>query len=122
MRSHAVVAGLIWGSVLLSWNCGVPPAPKEKPAGEILTLEVAAHTVECVGEAVQRCLLVREGPEEEFRYFYDPVEGFDYQEGYRYRIRVLRRRVPDPPADASAFEYRLLEVLSKERAGDESPG
>lgn len=84
---------------------------------DIVTLEVAPQTVECVGEAVQRCLQVRESPEEEWRYFYDTIEGFTYEEGYTYVLRVLRQRVDDPPADGSALRWRLLEVLSKESAG-----
>lgn len=83
-----------------------------------MTLEVAPTTVECQGEAVQRCLLVREASDEEWRSFYDRIEGFTHEEGYRYRIRVLRERIVHPLADASGFTWRLLEVLSKEFVGE----
>lgn len=44
------------------------------------------------------------------------IEGFDFEEGFRYRIEVERREVADPPADGSSLSYRLLRVLSRERA------
>lgn len=84
------------------------------PAAQILTLEVAPNTVTCTGEVERQCLLVRENPTAEWTRFYDTISGFTYQEGYRYRIRVERRRVENPPADGSAYTYRLVELLDKE--------
>lgn len=102
-------AGALWLPALLFTVCGAPgPASQE-----ILTLEVAPRTVECTGEAPQRCLLVREGADDEWTAFYDRIEGFTYEEGFHYRIRVQRRRIPNPAADASSFEHRLLEVVSQ---------
>lgn len=100
------IGGLL---VMAVAGCGDPTAPEE-----VLVLEIAAHTAECAGPSSQRCLLVRESGEEEWTYFYDAIEGFAYEEGYRYTVRVPRRRVSDPPADGSAFSYRLLEIISRE--------
>lgn len=84
------------------------------PEEEVLTYEVAPYTAECVGEAVQECLVVRKEGEQDWTYFYSQIEGFSYEEGYWYRILVSRRHVPDPPADGSSFEYELVEVLERE--------
>ncbi len=81
-----------------------------------VTLEVDAHRVPCTGEARTQCLRVRFLPDTMWKRFYDPIEGFAYEEGYRWRLDVERRRVPNPPADGSSLAYRLLRVISKERA------
>ena len=80
-----------------------------------VTLEVDAHRVACTGEARTRCLRVRVLPDTSWRRFYDPIAGFTFEEGYRWRLEVERRRVPNPPADGSSLAYRLVRVISKER-------
>lgn len=85
-------------------------------AADVLTLEVAPNTVACTGEAPQRCLLVRAPSDQAWTRFYGRIDGFTHEEGYRYRIEVDRQRVANPPADGSAFRYRLLRIVSRERA------
>jgi len=80
-----------------------------------VTMEVDAHRVPCTGEARARCLRVRVPPDTSWRFFYDPIEGFAYEEGYRWQLEVDTRRVSNPPADGSSLAYRLVRVISKER-------
>ncbi len=42
------------------------------------------------------------------------IEGFDYEEGYAYRLKVEKTHLANPPADASNVRYKLLEILSKQ--------
>ena len=121
MMSSLTVAAVVWLSALSLATCGAPPPQSpdvrtSQSQRDVLTIEVAPRTVACTGEAPQRCLLVRTEPGAEWTYFYDPIQGFAYEEGYRYRIEVERQPVPNPPADGSSFTYRLRRVLSKERA------
>jgi hypothetical protein len=44
---------------------------------------------------------------------YDPIEGFEYFEGYIYDLDVTVSEVEDPPMDTSALKYVLNHVLSK---------
>ena len=97
---------------------GMPAACTELPsaADREVTLHVAPYRRECKGLVVMQCMLVKERPQDEWQLFYDPIEGFEYEPGYDYRLRVLRRPVPDPPADGSSVSWRLLEMLEKTRA------
>ena len=79
-----------------------------------MTLEVDAHRVACTGEARTQCLRVRVLPDTSWRLFYDRIEGFTYEQGYRWRLEVERRRVPNPPADGSSVAYRLVRVISRQ--------
>jgi hypothetical protein len=96
-------------------GCGA----RHPSAAEVLTLEVGPQTVACTGEAPQRCLRVRRTPDAPWTNFYGTIQGFTHEEGYLYRLEVDRQRVARPPADGSAYRYRLLRILSKTRAPGE---
>ena len=76
-------------------------------------LIVADHLENCVGVGPQSCMLVKENPEEEWTYFYDQIEGFEYEEGYTYELLVNEIPVPNPAADASSLRYELKNIISK---------
>jgi heat shock protein HslJ len=74
-------------------------------------LYIAPETKSCTGVAPMECMQVRETPSAQWTLFYNQIEGFDYVAGKNYKIKVRREKVANPPADASAFKYVLLEVL-----------
>ncbi len=43
------------------------------------------------------------------------IEGFDYIEGYRYKLKVRIIELENPPADGYSEKYELLEILDKEK-------
>lgn len=77
------------------------------------TLYIADAKVDCVGVEPRQCLRVRSSPDAEWEYFYNDIEGFAYEEGHAYTLRVDVRKVNNPPADGSSLHYLLLEVVSK---------
>ena len=79
----------------------------------IVTLYVAPKLVDCVGVVPQKCMLVREKGEQKFTYFYDTIEGFDYEPGYKYKLRVRKTPIANPPMDASSIKWTLVKQLSK---------
>lgn len=76
-------------------------------------LIVADHLENCVGVGPQSCMLVKENPDEEWTYFYDQIEGFEYEEGYTYELLVDIIPVENPAADASSLRYELKNIISK---------
>lgn len=83
---------------------------------EHLVLDVAEGVVPCTGVGAQECLLVRARSEQDYHLFYGGITGFTPEPGYRYRLRVSRRAIANPPADGSSEEYRLVRVDSKVRS------
>jgi heat shock protein HslJ len=71
----------------------------------------------CTGVAPMHCLEVQEGSsieENEWSLFYSAIEGFEYQPGDIYRIKVWVEKQPEPiPADASSLKYKLVEILEQ---------
>ncbi len=98
----------------------VPSTPGDA-SGRVITLFVHEHRVDCHGEAPQKCLQIREKPTEEWSYFYDSIAGFEYEESYRYELRVSVSTDANPPADSSSLSYRLVEIVSKQQVGDTPP-
>lgn len=80
---------------------------------EILVMEVAPDRVACVGEMEGMCLQVRAPDEEEWRTFYDTIEGFQHEDGVRYTLEVGRREILNPLADGSSYAYRLIQILEE---------
>lgn len=46
---------------------------------------------------------------------YDGIVGFQFEWGYRYRLRVKIETIDNPPADASSQRVTLVEQLEKTR-------
>ena len=78
---------------------------------ETLEVVVGPELVNCVGVGPMKCMVV------DGNFFYSQVEGFDYEEGYVYRLRIEQYDAwpgqKEPPQDASMYGYRLIEVISK---------
>jgi len=80
-----------------------------------LVMEVAPARVGCTGLVPMRCLQVRFLPDTTWRRFFDPIEGFRFEEGYWWRLVVERLTVTNPRADGSSYAYRLIQVVSRRR-------
>lgn len=108
-RTSVVLAGVV--IVLAAAACddgtGGPEAGVEK---EVL---VAHFVSDCVGVGPQQCLNVRESTEDDWTLWYDPINGFEHEAGYDYRLMISETHVADPPADASSIRWTLIEVLEK---------
>ncbi len=90
-----------------------PTEESETAAPEEKILFVGPEKAECVGVGPMECYLVKEEPDDEWQYFYDQIEGFEWEPGYTYELRVAVHPVENPPADASSLRYELIEVVDK---------
>ena len=73
-------------------------------------MTVGPALAKCYGVGEQTCMVVDGG------FFYDGIEGFDYEAGYDYRLRIGKYDPwggEEPPQDAGQYSYRLLEQLEK---------
>jgi len=77
---------------------------------------IADAKVDCTGVTPQKCLQIKEEGITEWTYFYSNIDGFDYEEGFFYKIKVRVTEVENPPADASSLKYTLIEILEKSKA------
>lgn len=81
--------------------------------GTEITLFVGPELKECVGVAPMQCMQVKRSPEGAWEFFYNQIEGFTYEPGFEYELRVNEIVVENPPADGSSLRYELVAVVSK---------
>jgi hypothetical protein len=79
---------------------------------EDLRMKILHYRKPCLGEGIQLCYLVSE-KDGETEFFYDSIEGFEYEWGYNYEIVVEKLKIEEPLADASSFRYRLKKQVGK---------
>ena len=91
-------------------GCDGSTEPGEPEYLETLEVTVGPTLAKCYGVGLRSCMVVNG------RLFYDGIEGFEYEAGYDYRLRIGKYDPWDgrePPQDAGQYAYRLLEQLAK---------
>ena len=98
---------LLVSAALLLTACQGTTAPQ----GE--TLYINSQLVDCVGVGPMQCMLVRSDEQQPWTLFYQQIEGFQFEPGYRYQLTVSKEQLTNVPADASSLRYQLIKVVSK---------
>lgn len=78
------------------------------------TWEVGENYVNAQNLGKLKCLQIKSDKKNKWEYLAATIQGFDYQEGYRYRIRVKQTK----QKDTDTIRYSLIEVVSKERTNE----
>lgn len=83
----------------------------------VVMITVASKKGDCYyPDGVQsECLLVKEEDAAEWQYFYSPIDGFVYEEGYEYVLLVEKTPALDEEVvqDGASVKYTLVRVASK---------
>jgi len=91
------------------------PVVQDQP--DTVTYWVNSLRVPCQGVAPASCLQVQIGSFKagEWKNFYSKIEGFEFEPGFIYKLRVLEVHLApgQVPADASSIRYTLVEILEK---------
>ncbi len=106
--------------ILLSLTTGCEREVTTSENTEILI--IGPYTQTCQGFIEQQCYLEFNEERQRWEFFYDGIRGFDFEPGFIYRLKVSLHERPEGIQDVGRYEYRLVEVLSKEEASvDERP-
>ena len=107
-RCQSFVSSLLL--VLVFSSCDRSTDPVGPRNIEIRVVTVGPTLAKCYGVGEQSCMVV------DGEFFYDGIEGFEYEAGYNYRLRIGKYDPwggGEPPQDAGRYAYRLLEQLGK---------
>ncbi|MDX1804250.1 MAG: DUF4377 domain-containing protein [Alcanivorax sp.] len=107
---------------MLWWFCGLLMvllvACSKKPEGTLLY--VAPYPSACIGAGTMACLRVRDTADGNWRVFYGHIDGFDFQPGYDYTLRVKELAGDKGATDPDNKHYQLLSVEQKTSVQDSS--
>lgn len=88
-----------------------PAQPEERE------IDVDSHLSNCSGVGAHQCLRVRSDAAHPWELWYAPINGFVWQPGVKYRLRIRGEPVAHAAADASTMRWTLVEVLRRSPAG-----
>ena len=77
------------------------------------TLIINETQTACEGNPDAKCLLIKKEGAKEFEIFYQGIDGFVFEEGYRQTILVNERHVANPMIKQTKPIYTLVKVLNK---------
>lgn len=106
-----VLTGILTSSTLLTTlQC---KASSNASGDNEKTFIIGPETADCTGVAPMKCLQVKEKPTDSWTNFYTNIEGFTYEPGYEYVLKVKTEKLENVPADASSIKYTLIKQISK---------
>lgn len=79
-------------------------------------LIIGPYRTECIGAHPQECYLEYNEEAEAWHFFYEAIQGLEYEEGYIYTLKVSLHERPEGIQDVGRYAYRLVEIISKEEA------
>ena len=114
--------------ILLSFTVGcdrdmpIPSTPITPGEELIEIITIGPYTETCQGFIEQQCYLEFNEESQEWEFFYENIQGFDFEPGFIWTLKVrLEDRGPGIQ-DVGRYAYHLVEVISKTEASvDESP-
>ena len=85
-------------------------------------LIIGPYKTACVGAFEQECYLEFNEESQRWEFFYDGIQGFNFEQGFIWTLKVSLHEYNGDIQDVGLYEYRLIEVLNKEEASvDEKP-
>ncbi len=93
---------------LLITSCGGDS--KDTKEKEFFVGDFVSH---CQTITDRYCLKYNEDDGNERVNLFEKIDGFDYQVGYKYQLKILQTKINNPPADGSSYKYKLLEKSSE---------
>ena len=84
---------------------------------EIIT--IGPYTKRCQGFVEQDCYLEYNEDSERWEFFYESIQGFDFELGFVYTLEVRLEDRGTEIQDVGRYAYHLITVVEKKKAPDD---
>lgn len=98
------------GCIFILFQCTAGSGISERDEKTII---IGAETADCTGVAPMKCLQVKESANGKWTNLYNNIEGFTYEPGYEYVLKIKEEKAENPPADGSSIKYILIKEISR---------
>lgn len=111
---------LVFALFLLS-ACGVEnPFSLLVDEGEhIEIITIGPYTERCQGFIEQDCYLEYNEESDRWEFFYEGIQGFDFEPGYIYTLEVRLEDRGTEIQDVGRYAYHLVKLIEKKKAPDD---
>ena len=117
MKAHTFLKSILLFLCLLSFIGCKKDEPKDEM--QIISMSISEETgitydlFDTNKEYLIECMLVMEedAPRVWQPMTFGTIKGFTYEKGHSYELKVKRTRLANPPMDASAYTYELVQIL-----------
>ena len=97
-------------AALLVVTAACDPVLSERRVQDVV---VGPQLLPCHGVGPQLCMQVRPYASPVWEYFDGEIEGFAFEPGFEYVIRIERTVRKNPAPDGSIYRFRLIDVIKK---------
>ena len=106
--------------LLVGCDNSVRPAEDAEDAERTEVITIGPYTQTCQGFIEQECFLIYNEEVQKWELFYESIEGFDFEVGFIYTLKVRLVDRGTEIQDVGRYAYHLVEVLSKEEVSPEN--
>ncbi len=121
MSQNTRMKSLLLLTLLFLSACGVEN-PLSSLVGEeehIETITIGPYTERCQGFIEQDCYLEYNEESGQWEFFYESIQGFDFEPGYIYTLEVRLEDRGTEIQDMGRYAYHLVKLIEKKRAPDD---
>ena len=87
---------------------------------DLETLTIGPYTQTCQGFIEQTCFLEYNDDSRQWEFFYEEIQGFDFEPGFLYTLEARLEDRGTDIQDVGRYAYHLVDVLSKREVSEGS--
>ena len=104
-------------ALLLLLGNGCDPASRDDNLG---ILVIGPYTQTCQGFIEQTCFLEYNDDSRQWEFFYEEIQGFDFEPGFLYTLEARLEDRGTDIQDVGRYAYHLVDVLSRREVSEGS--
>ena len=115
-----LILALLFLSACGRENALFPLNRDEEHAEHIKIITLGPYTQRCYGAHGERdCLMVYNAESGRWEFFYEGIQGFDFEPGFIYTLEVRLEDRGTEIQDVGRYAYHLVEIIEKKKAPDD---
>ena len=119
---HKISATMILSVIVLfiaACNAVRLPSNQDTEEEYLKTITIGPSIRRCQGFIEQDCFMEFNHESGQWEFFYEAIQGFDFEPGFIYTLRVRLEDRGTEIQDVGRYAYHLVEIIDKQTAPDD---